>query len=363
MVLSGEPIYGTTESGGAAGTGTIFKMNSDGSGFTQIHNFAANSWNSALGNMTNSEGAYPVAAMNLAGDTLYGTASQGGATGGGTVFKLNTNGSGFTVLHGFTNNIDGSSPSGELLFAGGVLYGTTFTGSPAGGGTVFKVNIDGSGFSTLHQFAVASYDPASGNYLNSDGAAPAAGLTLCGATLYGTASKGGSGGGGTIFSIGTNGTGFANLCVFTALVSGTNLDGANPQAGMVLCGDTLYGTAYDGGSNGDGALFTFSLLTAAAPVLFTAGPTNGSGAGDGGICRTWNRRSWRAADQLELEFRRRLRQRAAKSGLHVCHGRGIRAEPGGDNNQGGMVVGFGPQIAVALPTAEFTANPATGGRP
>ncbi len=76
--------------------------------------------------------------MNLAGDTLYGTASQGGATGGGAVFKLNTNGV-FTVLHNFTNFFDGSSPSGELLLAGGTLYGTTFTGGNGGGGTVYKV--------------------------------------------------------------------------------------------------------------------------------------------------------------------------------------------------------------------------------
>ncbi|HXR06659.1 MAG TPA: choice-of-anchor tandem repeat GloVer-containing protein, partial [Candidatus Acidoferrum sp.] len=363
VVVSGNTIYGTTEEGGSAGNGTIFKMNTNDSGITQIHNFAASVWDSVSGNMTNGEGAYPVAAMNLAGDTLYGTASQGGATGGGTVFKLNTNGSGFTVLHGFTNNIDGSSPSGELLFAGGVLYGTTFTGSPAGGGTVFKVNIDGSGFSTLHQFAVASYDPASGNYLNSDGAAPAAGLTLCGATLYGTASKGGSGGGGTIFSIGTNGTGFANLCVFTALVSGTNLDGANPQAGMVLCGDTLYGTAYDGGSNGDGALFTFSLLTAAAPVLFTASPTNGmapvtvafAGPGTDGLGAPLTNWNWSFGDGSAS---------AQRNPVYTYVTGGVFAPSlVASNNQGGMVVGFGPQIAVALPTAEFTANPATGGAP
>ncbi|MGA2541331.1 MAG: choice-of-anchor tandem repeat GloVer-containing protein [Verrucomicrobiota bacterium] len=363
VVLSGGTIYGTTQSGGAGGTGTIFTLNSDGSGFTQIHNFAASSWNSASGNMTNTDGAYPAAAMILAGDTLYGTTSQGGATGGGAVFKLNTNGSDFTVLHNFTNFFDGASPSGELLLSGGALYGTTFSGGNAGGGTVFKVNTDGSGFSTLHQFVVASYDPASGNSINSDGAAPAAGLTLSGATLYGTASEGGSGGGGTIFSISTNGAAFANLCSFTMLVSGTNLDGANPQAALVLSDGTLYGTAYNGGSNGDGALFTLNLLPAAPPVLFTATPTNGiapvtvafAGPGvdtQGSPLTNWN---WSFGDGSSS---------AQQNPVHSYLTGGLFAPSLVANNQkGDMIVGFGPEIAVTLPTLEFTANPATGGTP
>jgi uncharacterized repeat protein (TIGR03803 family) len=363
VVLSGGTLYGTTESGGAGSTGTIFKMNSDGSGFTQIHNFAASFWNSASGNMTNTDGAYPVAAMILAGDTLYGTASQGGATGGGAVFKLNTNGSGFTVLHNFTNFYDGASPTGELVLSGGTLYGTASSGGSGSGGTVFKVNTDGTGFSALHQFVAASYDPASGNSINSDGAAPAAGLTLSGSTLYGTASEGGSGGAGTIFCIGTNGTGFGDLCVFTTLVSGTNLDGANPQAGMILSGGTLYGTAYYGGSNGDGALFTLNLLTAPPPIQFAASPTNGiapvtvafAGPGtdsQGAPITNWN---WSFGDGSSS---------ALQNPVYAYLTGGVFAPSlVANNTNGAMIVGFGPEIAVTLPTVEFTANPAGGGMP
>jgi uncharacterized repeat protein (TIGR03803 family) len=363
VVLSGNTLYGTTEEGGTGGTGTIFQLNSDGSGFTQIHNFAASSWDSASGNMTNSDGAYPVAAMILAGDTLFGTTSQGGAAGGGTVFKLNTNGSGFTVLHNFTNFFDGSSPSGELLLSGRALYGTTFSGGNAGGGTVFSVNTDGSGFSTLHQFVIASYDPSSGNFINSDGAAPAAGLTLSGGTLYGTASEGGSGGGGTIFSISTNGTAFADLCIFTTLVSGTNLDGANPQAALVLSDGTLYGTAYNGGGDGDGALFTLNLLPAAPPVTFTANPINGiapvtvvfAGPGtdsQGSPITNWN---WSFGDGSSS---------SRQDPVHAyLTGGEFAPSLVANNTNGDMLVGFGPQIAVTLPTVQFAANPAAGGTP
>ena len=79
---------------------------------------------------------------------------------------------------------------------------------------------------------------------NSDGANPYAGLILSGNTLYGTACGGGSSGNGTVFAVNTDGTGFTNLHSFTHLVlPGTNSDGANPYAGLILSGNTLYGTA------------------------------------------------------------------------------------------------------------------------
>jgi len=43
-----------------------------------------------------------MAGLVMSGDTLYGTANFGGGQGGGTVFKLKTNGTGFAVLHRFT---------------------------------------------------------------------------------------------------------------------------------------------------------------------------------------------------------------------------------------------------------------------
>src|SRR5258705_4415 len=83
------------------------------------------------------------------------------------------------------------------------------------------------------------------------GANPFAGLILSGNTLYGTASGGGSSGKGTVFGLNNDGTGFTNLHNFTALIYYTNglgqviahnSDGAFPHAGLVLSGNTLYGT-------------------------------------------------------------------------------------------------------------------------
>ncbi|MBI3852990.1 MAG: hypothetical protein HY298_22280, partial [Verrucomicrobia bacterium] len=110
-------------------------------------------------------------------------------------------------------------------------------------------------FTTLYSFT-ATADPY---YTNSDGGGPWAGLitNLSGNTLYGTALSGGSSGNGTVFAVNTDGTGFTNLHSFTARSgpNSTNSDGANPWAGLVLSGNTLYGTAYIGGSSGNGTVF------------------------------------------------------------------------------------------------------------
>lgn len=235
LVLAGGVLYGTAAFGTSNGWGTVFALGTNGSGFTNLHNF----------NYT-PDGAEPSDALILAGNLLYGTAYAGGANGIGTVFALGTNGSGFTNLHPFSLTSDGGSPYGGLVLAGGKLYGTTTmggaNGAPFGYGTVFALNTNGLGFTNLHNF----------NSTN-DGAKPNAGLVLSGNTLFGTTSQGGGNGYGTVFGINTDGSGFTNLHVF----SYTN-DGGEPLGGLTLSGNTLYGTAYTGGTNGHGILFAIN---------------------------------------------------------------------------------------------------------
>ena len=169
---------------------------------------------------TNSDGANPYAGLLLSGNTLYGTADDGGSSGNGTVFAVNTNGTGFTNLHSFTamsgaslTNSDGAYPDADLILSGNTLYGTAGSGGSSGNGTVFKVNTDGTGFTNLHSFSAV---PDSSPFTNSDGAYPDVGLILSGNTLYGTTHFGGSSGNGTVFAVNTDGTGFTNLHSFTA---------------------------------------------------------------------------------------------------------------------------------------------------
>jgi len=318
LVLSGGTLYGTADFGGSGGSGTVFAVNTNGMGFTNLYTFMATDPDTG----TNSDGAYPSATLILSGGTLYGTAGDGGTNGNGTVFAVTTNGS-FSVLHTFTalvdfTNSDGCTPHAGLILSGNILYGTTLYGGASGGGTVFAITTNGS-FSVLHTFTAGAYDDED-NYTNSDGADPIGGLVLSGGTLYGTANEGGTNGNGTVFAVTTNGsfsvlhtfgegpydeddstnsdganpygtlvlsgntlygtaafgstnddgtvfavntdgTGFTNLYTFTATDpdTGTNSDGANPSAGLILSGNTLYGTALYGGNDGNGTVFSLSL--------------------------------------------------------------------------------------------------------
>ena len=363
LALSGNLLYGTTANGGQGDSGTIFKVNTNGAGFTRLHDFSSSDYNPAAWDMTNADGAYPAAALVLSGTTLYGTAPENGSGGAGTVFSVGTDGSGFAVLHSFTNS-DGASPSAELLLAGDMLYGTTTEGGSGYGGTVFQIGTDGTRFGTLHNFP-ATISDGHGNYTNSGGAAPYGALILSGGWLYGTTESGGNAGSGTIFAVSPDGSSFTNLYNFSAPdpVARTNFDGANPYAGLALSGSTLYATTCNGGSTGGGALFAWSLLAASAPVQFQASPTNGAApwpvqfagpAADsqGSLLTNW---SWSFGDGSSS---------ALQNPSHTYVTGGVFAPSLVANNQnGGMVVGFGPEIAVTAPTVQFTVNPTNGGAP
>ncbi|MGH7969010.1 MAG: choice-of-anchor tandem repeat GloVer-containing protein, partial [Limisphaerales bacterium] len=231
--------------------------------FTTLHSFSAIASTNFYGVYTNNDGANPHGRLVLRGDTLYGATSAGGSSGMGTLFKINTDGSGFAILHtfvsdsnsvGFTNQ-DGGGPTG-LLLSDNTLYGTCSRGGLGGSGTVFKVNADGTGFATLYSFTPMSTNLVGVANTNGDGAASAAGLIISGSTLYGTTAWGGSAGVGTVFAIKTDGTGFTNLYNFPYY-----FDGGRPLAELFLSGSTLFGTASDGG-NDPATLFIYGTVFA-----------------------------------------------------------------------------------------------------
>jgi len=244
---------------------------------TALYDFSATATN-AIDFLTNSDGAYPYCGLVLSGDTLYGTAAGGGTNGVGTVFAVNTNLTGFAAVHTFAapaanslgifTNSDGGEPGGDLVLSGATLYGMAEYGGTNDNGTVYAVNTNGSDFRLLHTFS--ALDPT--YYTNSDGANPYAGLILAGNTLYGTAEYGGTNGNGTVFAINTNGGGFRIVYTFTALDAGTdttNSDGANPVDGLALSGGMLYGTALYGGTNGYGTVFAVNTNGTSFTTLYS----------------------------------------------------------------------------------------------
>ncbi len=158
--------------------------------FTVLHSFAANP------GQINSDGAYPASALVLSSNTLYGTAIYGGSAGYGTAFRVNTDGTSFTNLHSFTAvGSDGGLAIAGLILSGSTLYGTTYGGGSWSDGMVFKINTDGTGFTNVYSFT------AKPSATNSDGALPYAGLIISSNALYGTTSSGGASGYGTVFRV------------------------------------------------------------------------------------------------------------------------------------------------------------------
>ncbi|HEV2210229.1 MAG TPA: choice-of-anchor tandem repeat GloVer-containing protein [Verrucomicrobiae bacterium] len=251
-------LYGTTSYGGTSNYGTIFKLHTDGSGYAVLHSFG----------ITHGDGAYPVAGLTLGSDgALYGTTFSGsGVATNGTVFKLNADGSGYSVLHTFIGaNGDGANPYAALVQGSdGALYGTTYTGGSHNFGTLFKLNVDGAGYSVLYGFAGT----------NGDGANPSAGL-LQGSdgALYGTTYLGGTYSQGTAFRVNPDGSGYTVLHHFFFG------DGQEPWAGLVQGSDgALYGATAYGGTNNHGALFRLYIDGSGYSVFhsFSSGTTEGT---------------------------------------------------------------------------------------
>jgi uncharacterized repeat protein (TIGR03803 family) len=268
LALSGNILYGTTSTGGSSNYGTLFAINTSGSGFTNLYNF----------NLNVTSGARPNGVI-LSSSTLYGPTDFGGNRGGGTVFAISTNGTGYTNLFNLNSAVDPNSPSepqAPLVLAGDTLYGATWFGGSYDHGTVFSVATNGAGNGILHSFITPTYNPYANNY---DGIFPSARLSYSGGTLYGTAEQGGSYGGGTVFSVITNQPGsFSVLHYFSEPVNGTNSDGAFSFSGLVLSGSTLYGTTYGGGTFGNGTVFAVNINTLVFSNLYSfTGGNDGSG--------------------------------------------------------------------------------------
>jgi uncharacterized repeat protein (TIGR03803 family) len=249
LLVSGNILFGTAYFGGSNGFGTVFKLDVDGNNFTTLHHFT----------YYDSDGANPASALVLSGNMLYGTAHGGGDWGYGTVFKLNTNGTGFVTILSCRYFDVGAYPFAGLVLSGNTVYGATSSGGGLGYGTVFKVNTDSSGYVGLHAFMGGI-----------EGSTPQ-GLVLSGTTLYGTTLWGGDGSPGTVFQVDTEGANFATVHSFAAgdyntQGYSTNSDGANPNAGLTLSGNTLYGTASAGGLNSWGTVFELRLSPAPIPL-------------------------------------------------------------------------------------------------
>jgi len=265
-------LYGTTSDDRNSGPGNVFKVNKDGSGYIVLHRFQA----------TTNDGSFPRAAVLEGSDgALYGTTSKGGSGvgnwPGGTVFKINKDGSGYVVLHSFSlTDSNGFFPSTPLVEGSdGALYGTTELGDfrTARGGTIFKLQKDGSGYEVLHKFST----PTSGGSV--EGSAVGSLVVGGDGALYGTTEGGGTNRVGTLFKINTDGTGFEVVRHFRYAGPG-QLDGAYPDQTLAEGSDgALYGTTQYGGLWEYGTVFKVNKDGSDFAVLYSFAPEERGGYG------------------------------------------------------------------------------------
>lgn len=204
------------------------------------------------------DGRAPWGDLIVAGGTLYGTTRQGGAHNVGTVYSCTTTGA-EKVTYSFLGHRDGAYPESGLTLLGATLYGTTYSGGAANAGTVYALTYAGAK-TIVHSFGQGS-----------DGRNPRGALVAVNGVLYGTTEYGGAVGMGTL--VGVNPTG-SELVVHSF---GSGHDGQYPLAGLLTVGGALYGTAVYGGQwgtgNSGGAVFAIDSSGAEA-VLHSFGHGN-----------------------------------------------------------------------------------------
>jgi uncharacterized repeat protein (TIGR03803 family) len=302
-------FYGVTVTGGTNGNGgTLFKIFPDGSDYTVLHHFSTT--DTSTRGLTSPP--YPNLTVTSARDgTLYGTTYQGGTNGDGAIFKIAIDGTGYTVLHsfgasdtaptcliqgndsalygtcldavfrfdpvsgnysvlhGFTNALDGNAAFGKLIQGNdGALYGTTFFGGTNNKGTVFRVTTNGDAYAILQNFGATP-----------DGNTPYAGvIQATDGMLYGTTRAGGTNSHGTIYTVSTNGAGYKEL------YSLGSADGSAPVGSLIQGQDNvLFGTTATGGTTLYGSIFQINTDGTGFRVLYALPGYPDSAYSDSGL--------------------------------------------------------------------------------
>jgi uncharacterized repeat protein (TIGR03803 family) len=229
LISDGTYLYGVTPLGGTSDQGTIFKMKLDGTAFTKLYDFDGSI-----------NGGVPEGALVFDGGFLYGLTLGDGIVNTGTIFKIKPDGTSYTKLHDFNVVANGVHPTGSLILEGSFFYGMTNSGGINNAGTIFKIMLDGTGYTKLFDFD----DLITGGH-------PGANLVADGTFLYGVTSYGGvTGVDGTLFKIKYDGTGYIKLLDFDNI-----LKGRTPLCNLIIDGGFLYGLTVAGGLADYGTVF------------------------------------------------------------------------------------------------------------
>ncbi|MGB6601905.1 MAG: choice-of-anchor tandem repeat GloVer-containing protein [Candidatus Cybelea sp.] len=276
LTYSNGQLYGTTGSGGnlscgeGFGCGTVFTMDPSGASYNVLYSFASLQ-----------DGRFPVGALPDLNGALYGVTEQGGSgkcdftaglVGCGTLYKVNVSSGEKRTLYNFQGGKDGYL-AGGLIDLHGMLYGTTITGGVSncasiflpyqGCGTIFKIRPSGEGYRVIYRFKGPIGSGNPNNVLDVNG-------TLYGSTANAACEPSGLPGCGTLFKFDIASHRLTVLYRFR----GGN-DGSNPNSLLAYMNGELYSTTVNGGDTscqsyygiGCGTVFKFDLASGRETVL------------------------------------------------------------------------------------------------
>jgi len=222
-------LYGTTRTGGVTSRGVIYEYDPILGKIQKI-----------VDKMVNIPGKL----TQTSNGKIYGMSEDGGALGGGFIFELDLQTKSIINIQDFSS-ILGEEPNGSLLQASnGKLYGMTSDGGLYNSGVIFEYNIINDSLMVLHNFNV---DNPRGSLIQARNG-----------NLYGMTYEGGQNSDGVIFeyNLTTN--------VYTVIHNFVDQTTGQKPSGDLLelpNGKLMGVTQSGGGSNNDGVLFEFDLLT------------------------------------------------------------------------------------------------------
>jgi uncharacterized repeat protein (TIGR03803 family) len=249
LTLYKNVLYGTAIACGGAGYGSVFSIDPATETYHTLYSF-----------QNGADGSYPQGNLLSLGGSLWGTADYGGATGAGTLFKIDPASLSLTPVHSFGTNVDAAYPPNSLIAFNGVLYGVTQYGGTNNTGTVYSYDPARGTEAVLYSFGV---------FGGVDGYRPASQLFVYQGALYGTAQAGGTHNAGVIFRVTLKTRKEDVVYNFSG-----GVDGATPFNGLSAVTDgsasnLVYGVASEGGTYDMGTIFAFDLATSSLTSLYS----------------------------------------------------------------------------------------------
>jgi len=259
LLLKSRDVFGTTYSGGNANSGGVLYELSRKGKLRLIHVFCKKA--------PCRDGLLPIAGVIAdVNGSLYGVAKEGGASGGGLIYKLaqdaDTGKWVYTILYSFcsaANCGDGKTPAAGLTYQGagtraaydGVspLFGTAITGGANGQGVAYKLSFKGGSpqYAVIYNFCAQAGC--------SDGSGPAYKMAVdANGNVFGVAG-GGTKKSGVAYELVPNGSTYTETVLYTFCQKKNCSDGGSPTGITLDLGGNLIGGTYIGGTADRGTVF------------------------------------------------------------------------------------------------------------